>query len=450
MKEKNVAIIGAGITGLTAAFYLKKQGVPFTVFEKSSHIGGVIRTRQKDGFVWETGPNTGVIGKPEVTELFEDLEALSLLETAPSLAGKRYIWKGHKLHAIPGDPLHGLVTPLFSFRDKFGLLLEPFRKKGTDPHENLSSFVRRRLGNSILNYAVDPFISGVYAGDPDILIPKYALPKLYNLEQNYGSFLGGAIRLMRKPKTDRDRKATKKTFSTQGGLNALVGRLTDAIDPEKFILECTDLRVALENDEYKIISSREEYGPFDKVITTFGANHIFETLPFLAGKGFDDAGIVRYAKVAQVAVGFKEWKGMPLDGFGALIPSREKRDILGVLFMSSLFRNRAPAGGAMLATFVGGLRHPEFVSLDDASLLAIVKRELTEILHIPDFSPDILEINRHEFAIPQYDLATPGRIAAYDAIERNFPGLLLGGNGIGGIGMADRIKQGRDLAERAL
>jgi oxygen-dependent protoporphyrinogen oxidase len=118
--------------------------------------------------------------------------------------------------------------------------------------------------------------------------------------------------------------------------------------------------------------------------------------------------------------------------------------------MSSLFKGRAPEGGAMLTTFVGGLRHPEFVDLDDESLKTLVKRELIQMMGIPNFSPDIFEISRHEFAIPQYDISTPHRIAAYDAIEKAYPGLLLGGNGIGGIGMADRIKQGRELAERAL
>lgn len=450
MNENKVAIIGAGITGLTAAFYLKKQGIPFTIFEKNARAGGVIHSMQKDGFIWETGPNNAVISKPEVLELFEDLNALSLLETAPSLAGKRYIWKQGKLHAIPSDPIRGLITPLFSFRDKFGLLLEPFRKKGTDPQENLSSFVRRRLGNSILDYTVDPFVSGVYAGDPEVLITKYALPKLYNLEQKYGSFIRGAIQLMKQPKSDRDRKATKKTFSAKGGLSSLVEQLVEAIGQDHFVFECDHLKVTPKEKEYSISCSRGELGSFTKVITTFGANHIFDALPFLTGKGFDDASVVRYAKVAEVAVGFKEWKGIPLDGFGALVPSKEKRDILGVLFMSSLFKGRAPEGGAMLATFVGGLRHPEFVALDDESLKTLVKRELIQMMGIPDFSPDIFEISRHEFAIPQYDIATPHRIAAYDAIEKAYPGLLLGGNGIGGIGMADRIKQGRELAERAL
>jgi len=447
MKAKNIAVIGSGITGLSAAFYLKRNGHSVKVFDKNSRTGGVIQSIQKNGFTYETGPSTGVISKPEVTELFEDLGKQDLLETAPSLAGNRYIWKNGKLHVIPSGPIGGLKTPLFSWKDKFGILLEPFRPKGTDPEENLSSFVRRRLGNSILDYTVDPFISGVYAGSPDVTIPKYALPKLYNLEQNYGSLIRGSIHKMKEPKSERDKKATKKTFSAKGGLSTLVEALAKAIGAENFVLNA-NLYVKPENGSYKVVDNGNEYGPFDSVVLTSGASHVFDILPFAKGKGFDSASEVLYAKVAEVAVGFNKWEGFPLDGFGALIPSKEHKKILGVLFMSSLFQGRAPEGGAMLATFLGGLRHPEYVDLPDEAIKEMVSKEVKEVLSIPHFTPDLFEISRHEEAIPQYDLSTPKRISAYAGIEKAFPGILMGGNGIGGIGMADRIKQGRDLAER--
>ena len=174
---KKIAIIGAGLTGLTTAFYLKKNNIDVTVFESNHHIGGVIHTEKKDGFIWEKGPSTGVLGKPEAMELFEDLDALDILETAPSLAGKRYIWKGKKLHPLPGDPISGLLTPLFSWKDKLGILFEPFRPKAENPDENLSSFVRRRLGESVLQYAVDPF-----------LVSMQALQTLLFLAMRYLSF----------------------------------------------------------------------------------------------------------------------------------------------------------------------------------------------------------------------------------------------------------------------
>ena len=443
---KKVAIIGAGITGLSAAFYAKKNGHEVTVFDKNSHIGGVIRTVQKNGFTFETGPSTSVVSLPEVVELFEDLNIRNLLEEAPSLAGNRFILKHNGLHPLPSGPVGGLFTPLFSLKDKFGILLEPFRKRGENPEETLSSLVCRRMGKSFLDYAVDPFVSGVYAGDPDRMIPKYALPKLYNLEHNYGSFIRGAIAKGKIPKSERDKKATKKTFSVTGGLEVLARHLEEAIGKDRFVTGSVPV-VTPENGSYRIACGEKDCGLFDSVIYAAGASHVFETLPF-AEKKFPDANKVLYAKVAELAIGFNKWEGTSLDGFGALMPSREKRNILGILYMSSLFENRAPKGGALLAVFVGGLRHPEFIDMQDDELKKMVGTDVKEILHIPNFNPDLFEISRHEEAIPQYDLKTPGREKAFAEMEKAYPGILMGGNGIGGIGMSARIAQGRALAER--
>ena len=443
---KKVAIIGAGITGLSAAFYAKKNGHEVTVFDKNSHIGGVIRTVQKNGFTFETGPSTSVVSLPEVVELFEDLNIRNLLEEAPSLAGNRFILKHNGLHPLPSGPVGGLFTPLFSLKDKFGILLEPFRKRGENPEETLSSLVCRRMGKSFLDYAVDPFVSGVYAGDPDKMIPKYALPKLYNLEHNYGSFIRGAIAKGKIPKSERDKKATKKTFSVTGGLEVLARHLEEAIGKDRFVTGSVPV-VTPENGSYRIACGEKDCGLFDSVIYAAGASHVFETLPF-AEKKFPDANKVLYAKVAELAIGFNKWEGTSLDGFGALMPSREKRNILGILYMSSLFENRAPKGGAPLAVFVGGLRHPEFIDMQDDELKKMVGTDVKEILHIPNFNPDLFEISRHEEAIPQYDLKTPGREKAFAEMEKAYPGILMGGNGIGGIGMSARIAQGRALAER--
>ena len=215
--EKEIVIIGAGLTGLTLAFYLKNQGKDVLIIEKSAKTGGVIQTVKDDEFVYETGPNTGVIGNPEVAELFEDLQGLCTLETADPSSKRRLIWKNGKWRALPSGFWSAVTTPLFTLTDKFRVLGEPFRKKGTNPEENLAELVKRRLGKSFLNYAIDPFISGIYAGDPKYLIPKYALPKLYALEQNYGSFIKGTMKKAKENKKNpRMQKATKEVFSAKG------------------------------------------------------------------------------------------------------------------------------------------------------------------------------------------------------------------------------------------
>ena len=162
------------------------------------------------------------------------------METARESSKCRLIWKGNKFHALPSGPLSAITTPLFTLSDKFRILGEPWRKKGTDPDEPVGSLAQRRLGRSFYEYAVDPFVSGVYAGDPMKLTTRYALPKLYNLEARYGSFIRGAMAKAKEPKTDRDRLVTKKVFSARGGLEHLVEALAENID---IILNARDIRI---------------------------------------------------------------------------------------------------------------------------------------------------------------------------------------------------------------
>ena len=202
-----VVIIGAGLTGLTTAYWLSKKGISVHVVEADTRIGGQIQTNHRNDYIYETGPTTGSVSTPEVAELMNDLAITSggacVLETAPDSSKRRLIWKGNRFHDLPSSPVGGLTTPLFRWTDKLRILGEPWRKKGSDPDESVGSLARRRLGDSFVDYAVDPFISGVYAGNPETLVTRYALPKLYRLEQDYGSFIRGAIAKMKEPKISR-------------------------------------------------------------------------------------------------------------------------------------------------------------------------------------------------------------------------------------------------------
>jgi protoporphyrinogen/coproporphyrinogen III oxidase len=156
---------------------------------------------------------------------------------------------------------------------------------------------------------------------------------------------------------------------------------------------------------------------------------------------------MNYAKVTQVSLGFKQWKGIPIRSFGGLVPSAEKRQVLGILFLSSFLKNRAPEGGAMLSVFMGGIRKPELFELSDSQLLTIVEKEVTEMMGLKSFDPDVCRIFRYEHAIPQYSFESEAKLAAIAALEAVNPGLILAGNIRDGIGMADRIRQGRRMAD---
>lgn len=210
-----ITIVGAGLTGLTLAFYLQRAGKRVLLIDKNNRPGGVIETLRDEEFVFEKGPNTGVIGTPEIVELFEDLKDHIEVEVPDATSKNRWVWKNGRWHALPSGP-KGATTPLFSFKDKLRILGEPFRKPGNDPDETLSHMVVRRLGRSFLDYAVDPFVSGIYAGDPDRLVTRYALPKLYNLEQNYGSFIKGAHEKHKEPKTELEKKGDKRGLFCEG------------------------------------------------------------------------------------------------------------------------------------------------------------------------------------------------------------------------------------------
>lgn len=449
-KTVEIAVIGAGLTGLTTAYYLKKKNKDFLVLEEKDKPGGVIQTRHENGFTYEEGPNTGVIGNPEVAELFEDLDGLCTCELASDKVNKRYILKNGVWEPMPMGLMQAVRTPLFTTKDKFRLLGEPFRKRGTNPEEPLSEMVQRRLGQSFLDYAIDPFILGVYAGDPSRLITRYAFPKLYNLEQTYGSFIGGSIKKKLEKKDEREKKTTRKVFSVSGGLSGLTDALWKSAGEDRFSMSIKNIEIKPEGDHFVItgLHNTELMTVIaQKVITTTGAYTLRSMLPTADNNLLSAIEKVKYARVIQVVLGFKQWQGIKLDGFGGLVPFRENRDILGVLFLSALLSHRAPEGGALCSVFAGGVRREDILEKTDDEIKKIVEREFSAVMLLKEFNPDLFRIIRYQQAIPQYGIESREKLEAVENLQAEHKGLIIGGNLRDGIGMADRIKQGKHLAD---
>lgn len=448
-----VVIIGGGLTGLSLAAQLDMEGRPFILLESKDRLGGQVHTLKENGFTFEVGPNTGTVSTPEVVELFEYAAPEATLEEASNAANDRWIWKGNRFHSIPSGIWSGLTTPLYTWKDKFRVPFEPFCKKGSDPNESVGSLAERRLGKSIVDYTIDPFIGGIYAGDPYKLVTRLAMPKLYNLEQKYGSFIGGAIQKAKEPKSDRDKKATKKIFSAVGGLEELIKAVGKKIARSgKVVLGTNDIKIAPVADgwetQYTDRDGEQHTVRSEKVVTTVRA----DILPTLFGEEIapklQHVSTLPYAPVTEVCVGFNHLPDIPRAAFGALVPSKEKRDVLGILFPSSCFKDRTPyADGALFTVFMGGMRNRELVEgttpeFQEERALA----ELYTMMKIPrDLKPDIVHVAHYPKAIPQYDLATEERQKDIEAIEAQYPGLYLAGGIRDGIGMANRITQGMDL-----
>lgn len=450
----DILIIGAGLTGLTMAFHLVRGGKQVHILECSDRVGGQIHTFREDGFVFESGPNTGVVSYPEVAELFMALSPACQLETAHEEAKRRLIWKGNSFRELPSGLFSAVTTPLFTLGDKFRILGEPFRAKGTNPDESVGELAARRLGKSFLNYAVDPFLSGVYAGNPMTLVTRYALPKLYNLEQQYGGFIKGTIAKARLPKTDRDRLATKKVFSAAGGLDNLTRAMARAIGESKITLSAFGITIRPVEKGWiatYTTSEGEQTIRADKVITTTGAYALPELLPFIAEEDMNKISNLKYAPVVQASVGIRNTGKLRFNAFGGLVPSCEQKDVLGILFPAACFDDRAPKEGALFSFFIGGVKHEKLTRLEDNELKALITHEFHAMLKFPiDVQPDMIRIFRHPRAIPQYELSSGERFATIDKLEAQYPGLILAGNIKGGIGMADRIRQATGIAENLL
>lgn len=455
--EKDIVIIGAGLTGLALAYYLKKAGKNVLLLEQSHRTGGVIDSVTEKGFTYEKGPSTGVLGSLEIIELFDELKAKCVLETASKTsANKRYIWKKSRWVALPSGLVSGVTTPLFTLYDKFRILGEPFRKKGGYPDESIAEMVVRRLGKSFLDYAVDPFLSGVYAGDPYKLITRHALPKLYALEFNHGGFIRGTIAKHKGVKAQSHtnaHKITREVFSVQGGLINLTEALTNEIGYDRILLGCTETKITPVSQGFSItytdaLGMKKELLSH-KVVTTIGGYALNELLPFADSHFIENISNTTYAPVIQVAAGYNKWTGVMLDAFGGLISSKDKRRILGVLFPSAIFAGRAPQGGAMLSVFMGGMKNKEMLQLSDSEIEAIVKQELRLTMKTTN-NPDLLRIHRYQHAIAQYDIKSEKRFESIAALEQNYPGLILAGSFRDGIGMSDRVKQAKMIADKLI
>lgn len=446
-----VAIVGGGITGLTAAFYLRRANVPVTLYESSSRTGGMIQTIRRDGFLVEHGPNTILESGPEVPALVGDLGLKSRCLYPAAGMKARYVVRNGRAVRLPHSALGALRTPLLSLQAKVRVLGEPFVRRGILEDEPLSSFVTRRLGLELLDYVVDPFVGGVYAGDPDRLSVAHAFPKLHELERRYGSLIKGAIlgaRGRRKRVTAPKTRAAMLTFDDGLAVlaEALQSRLGSAVLLNSIV---TDVR--RDESGWTIETSAGVSRKHPAVLLCAPAHRVAE---MNVGNGARQVlaalGTIDYPPIARVAVAFRRDRiAHALDGFGALIPRKERMNTLGIQFTSSLFPNRAPGGYALMTAYLGGSRGRDVVSATDSGLIELALIDIRKLLGVRG-CPVFEDVVRIPLSIPQYNVGYGAVKDAIGKLEAQSPGVFVAGSYRDGISVANCIAGGKAASQKAL
>jgi len=452
-RDIRITILGAGISGLATAHWLHRDGFDVTVLEAEDRPGGSMVSRKDEGFLVDCGPNSGLDTTPLIRRLVEEVGLENDLIYANDVGGRRYILKRDRLHPLPTGPGAFLKTGLFSPWAKCRLLAEPFIGKSDDGYyQSIADFVRRRLGREFLDYAINPFVSGVFAGDPEKLSVKSAFPKLYRLEEVYGGLIKGMIKGARERKARRETsKQHAKMFSFSGGMQSFPRAIADTLG-DRVRYGCEVQAVTRSGNRWRTIS-RNGDGlheiESDIVVSAMPAHPTASVFKGVDPQLEQHLGAIYYPPVKLLFLGYRRSDvGRPLDGFGYLIPAREEKSFLGAIWSSTLFPGRAPKDAVAFTLFVGGARSPGLPDADADALNRTVISEFSHIMSIqaaPIFSMEYLWPR----AIPQYTLGYIEHERYFQQFENDYPGLFLGGNYRGGIAVGDCIMQS-DLIYRKI
>jgi protoporphyrinogen/coproporphyrinogen III oxidase len=449
--KPGIAVIGGGISGLSAAYWLMQKGHEVTLFEKYNRVGGSIITERTEGYLVDYGPNSTLETSTALTGLVRELGLESQKIYGNEASNKRYIVRDGKLHPVPMKPGAFFTSRLFSLKSKLGLLKEPFIRPTDGDDISLADFVRHRLGDEFLNYAINPFVAGVYAGDPENLSTSAAFPKLYALEKKYGSLIKGAIGGARERKKRNEvAKDRARLFSFRDGMDVFPRKLSEKLG-QAIRLKAEIKKITRLTDGFRLDFLHQNKATTEKysrillaVPAKVLAGLIGDFNPKLAA-GLQD---VYYPPVAVVFTGFRDSDIIrPLDGFGFLIPEIEKRQILGSIWSSTIFPGRAPEGHAAFTTFVGGTRQPQHAMMNESQLQKLVIEELNSLVGLRG-EPVFVRIMKWPEAIPQYNVGY-GRIQnLFSKTEEDFPGLFIAGNIRKGISVGDSILCAHEITEK--
>ncbi|KAL3526306.1 hypothetical protein ACH5RR_010962 [Cinchona calisaya] len=472
---KRVAVVGAGVSGLAAAYKLKLQGLNVTVFEADQRVGGKLRSVSRDGLIWDEGANTMTESDAEVGFLLDNL-GLRDKQQFPISQTKRYIARNGKPVLIPSNPVALIRSNFLSTQSKLQILFEPFlwRKnlsKLSDEQESVGGFFERHFGKEVVEYLIDPFVAGTSAGDPDSLSMRYSFPELWSLEKRFGSVISGAIQsklsTKRESKGGRAGSANKKpqrgSFSFLGGMQTLTNALSNELGKKDLKLQCEVLELSCCSSNNSSLHSwsvsyasqqkkMSDENSFDAVIVTAPLHSLKDMKITKRGNPFllDFIPEVIYLPASVIITTFKKKNvKQPLEGFGVLVPSKEQQNglkTLGTLFSSMMFPDRAPDDTYLYTTFVGGSRNKELAKATRDELKDVVTSDLRQLLGA-EGEPTFMNHFYWSAAFPLYGKNYKTAIEAIDKLEKDLPGFFYAGNHKEGLAVGRAISSGCKAAD---
>jgi len=450
-KNLPIAVLGAGLTGLSAAYRLAQAGRRVVVFDSAPAPGGVIRSeRRPEGWLIETGPNS-LQETPFVAALIRELGLSQSRVVAAPAAKNRYIIRDGQLRALPTSPPGFLTSRTFTLGTKIRLLREYFHPRLPRLADvSLATFIREHFGQELVDYALDPFVSGIYAGDPARLSARHAFPALWKAEAEHGSLIRAQIASARAKRARGEPSGPPPIISFSEGLATLPLALAASLPADSLRLSCPVEQLTPAPGGWFIDAAPHER--FYRVILALPAPALARLRLGALGQPTSLASLdhLEHPPVTSLFMGYRrEDVAHELDGFGALLPSCERRSLLGVLFNSTLFPGRAPHGHVALTVMLGGTRSPELAQLPIDKQIALVQKELRSLLGVRE-EPVFTSRTHWPQAIPQYLLNQDEHLQVLASAEKRCPGLLIGGPVRDGIGLPACLAAGERLAKAAL
>lgn len=452
-----VIVIGGGVSGLSVAFGLLKQGgIEVWLLESEARVGGKAHTLTKDGFTLESGSNGWLDKEPAMRTLLSELDLTDRVQPSDEAAARRFIFRNGRLRELQMHPLKFMLSSALPLGARIRIAQEPFIKKpaGVDD-ETLAEFAARRLGKGARDFLIGPMASGVYAGDPSKMSLQSCFPKIHALEAAHGGLIRGmtALKKEKKARGENPNEVTAgpsgKLTSLKGGMSDLVAALEQALSG-RIIKSCTVTAVRHTSKGFSVETAEGRIYEGDAVVSAAPAYAAATYLQGVDPVGSHAFAAIPYPALDVVCLAFRRPDvGHDLNGFGFLVPRAQGLVILGSLWSSSIFPGRAPDGYVLFRTMIGGMTDPEMAELHPDAVIEQVRDDLEKAIGLDkNTKAALVHIFRHEKAIPQYHVGHSALVEQILGAEVRLPGFFVSGNAVGGIGVIDCVRNARLTCDR--